>query len=249
MMADVDNDLEEAPATGLSLSNSEFEFLQRINSVCIWMAMEGGEQRIIKRCMDEFQCTGDAAELWLAKAKDYMSAGVIDGIDRSRNMFHMRLTQLYEMSIRNVVKDEMKIITKPFREGGVWVDKKVVELRPKTFDAGAAAIALKVIKEIAQIQGARPMAGGRTHIGTMITQVNHNGQEVQGAQVVQDLSDEALAKMIGAHVLDAAAQPAHEEPANVVIDADVQSEAVEEDDPDFVPDESDSPYQGVEDDG
>src|SRR5690606_10626504 len=96
MSKDLHNDEDRQ----LALSPSEFELLSRLHNVCVWLALDDHD-KVVERIMAEFEVTEPGAKLWIQKAQDFMATGIIDGVDKAREMYHLRLMRMHDICISN----------------------------------------------------------------------------------------------------------------------------------------------------
>lgn len=193
------------------LSTTETDFLLILNEVSIILARAPNEGKAVEMIVADRSCSEDEAILWVQKAHDYMAIGCVEAQDQAREMYHLRLTQMYAICAANVMRDEVKVVSKVKRvvvevrdQDGelIKVGREPImvhetEVKKDVFNSAAVQAALKAAREAAHIMGGRPRDPAMVKIGQINTQVNN----YPGAQQTQDLVAQSLAGLIGAEVV------------------------------------------------
>lgn len=194
-------ELDRSPA----MTEREWTLISRLNQICVMIARGKSREGVAEEIREEFALSAADAEKWLRKAEEYMASGAIEQVDATREMYHIRLTEIYGLAMEHAVKDQIEVTTKPTRvvvsEGGKEESRIITgqhtKIKPKALDTQALSVALKAAKEIAHIMGGRPNERRRgIAVGTVNVQVN--GGEL--AAKTMEMTNEMLAAMIGAQV-------------------------------------------------
>lgn len=198
----------------LALDVREYELLSRLFSITVWLAKFPKRSQVVAHVRQEYECTDPVAELWVRKAEDMIALGVLDGVDDSRKLYHLRLNHLFGTLMQHLIKDQVEVTTKPLNlkivtEDGVptgkfqQVDGRITKVKHQALDPAVANMLFKLAKEMAHVTGGRPMTGrgggGIGRVGTVNVQINHG--ELPSAQQADQLSNEQLARLMGAEIV------------------------------------------------
>lgn len=189
-----------------ALTDREWSLVSKLNQVCMIAARFRTREQVLEEIGTSLMVKPAEAERWLRKAEEYMASGAIESVDAARDMYHVRLTEIYARAMEHSVKDVIEITTKPTRlvidESG---ETRVInathhKVKPNMLDTGALQVALKAAREAAHIMGVRPNDRRRgVAIGTVNMQINS-----PQASTTMEMANNQLASMIGAEIIDEA---------------------------------------------
>lgn len=224
-MSGTELDIIDQPGDAIDgLTPREYSFLSRINKICITMAKSKTRVEATREIQAEFNLDEKTTERWIRKAEDYMALGAMDTADEARQMYHVRLAQIFNLAMAHAVRDQVEITTKPYKLAVVGPDGKATgqrrvittqqtKVKPNALNAAALAIATKVAREMAILTGGRvPEASGAKIEKQINIQINKG--ELPTVQMVNDLSAAQLIALLGAEAVDG------EQPLEVLSEAD-----------------------------
>lgn len=190
-----------------ALTRSEYHLIATIFKISKWLAKYSREN-VVNRCGRELGMTAAVAEKWIAKAEDYLALGCIEGMEDARKMYVARLNDIFHSCMGNLIADQVEVTKKPMKLKVVDQSDKVIgvqevvgeitKVKVARFNPDAHALAFKISKEIAYIQGGRPADGPRQQINV---QVNTSAQAIDG-KMVSDLSNAQLVSKLGGELVE-----------------------------------------------
>ena len=211
------------------LTGREFDLFSKVNTISIMLAKHDRDE-VVHLVEEEYGLERAAAIRWVQKAEDYMAMGLLNSAEDAKRMYHLRLTQIYDICMAHAIADEVRTTHKPIRmevvvrtEDGEEVREKqmvestVTEVKHGRFNTNAIQAAMKAAREAAHIMGGRPR-DPKISIGAL--QINQGADgKISTAQETQDLANDQLAALAGFEMIDAEATPILPDPTQVDADS------------------------------